>query len=167
MYSIGPSDINIFNFEAVKIGHQIYADLFIPRNAAPGILNDITIRSNTVTITNLVPRASSVVLEKIVDAGTVISYWRFTYMFEDEDVYQNEPGQSDNSTIRLYKKTPAEDVFTLETRITDPLNFFIPSDYYDEGTQIYLEVIPFDNVAYGASVKSEIATWTRPSGPPL
>jgi hypothetical protein len=141
--------------------------MFIPKNSAPSILNDITIRSNTVIITNIVPRASNVVLEKLVDAGTFISYWRFAYTFEDEDVYQNEPNQSDRSILRLYKKLPAEDTFTLETRITDPLNFFIPSDYYDEGAKIYLEVIPFDNVAYGTSVKSEIAEWRRPTGPPL
>lgn len=167
MYSIGPSDTNILNIEAVKVGHQIYAEMLIPRNSAPSILNDIVIRSNTVTITNIVPRVSSVTLEKLVDAGTSISYWRFAYVFEDEDIYQSEPGQSDRSILRLYFQRPADDTFSLETRITDPLNFFVPSDYYDEGTKIYLEVIPFDNVVYGASVRSRVEEWRRPTGPPI
>ena len=143
-------------FEAVKIGHQIYAELFIPKKALPEITADVVIRSNTVEIVNIIPRIPYVRKEERIDASTGTRYWSFKYIMVDEDIVQQEPNQSDQSVIRLFKKPLADSFFSVDnTSVENPLSPFPVDDRFESGDTIYLEVTPYDGVAFGSPVKSE------------
>ena len=116
--------------------------------------SDTTIRSNTVTITNIVPTVNGVKRNVIVDANGGTPYWVFEYQLLDEDISQQEPNQSDRSIVRVYRKTPQDSTFSVDNRF-NPLVTFPVKDLFNNGDTMYVEVVPYDGIAFGASVKSE------------
>ena len=157
MSTMSPSERNPTTlFEAVKIGHQIHAELFIPKDALPVITADVVIRSNTVEIVNIIPRILYVRKEGANETGTGTRYWWFTYIMVDEDIVQQEPNQSNQSVIRLFKKRVVDSFFSVDnTSVENPLSQFPVDDIFESDDTIYLEVTPYDGVAFGSPVKSE------------
>lgn len=152
---LNPLERNVVTqFEAIMVGHQIYAEIFIPKGALPTLTSDTTIRSNTVTITNIVPTVNGVKRNVIVDANGGTPYWVFEYQLLDEDISQQEPNQSDRSIVRVYRKTPQDSTFSVDNRF-NPLVTFPVKDLFNNGDTMYVEVVPYDGIAFGASVKSE------------
>ena len=169
---LGPQERNLITgFEAVKIDHQIYARLIIPANSEIGIDSDVVVTSNTVIISNSLPVCTFVRIVTTGDTNSGVVSFTVRYSIYDEDVVQNDviPETSNlqsttNSIIRLYKKDPSFDEdFQLDNRfgvnngqIDLRSQSFPVRDLFTPGTQIYIEVVPYDGFVYGASLKSDI-----------
>ena len=106
-------------------------------------------------IVNIIPRILYVRKEGANETGTGTRYWFFTYIMVDEDIVQQEPNQSNQSVIRLFKKTVVDSFFSVDNSVEDPLSPFPVDDIFSSDDTIYLEVTPYDGVAFGSPVKSE------------
>jgi hypothetical protein len=157
----------ITNFEAVKIGHQIYAKLIIPANSAPGITQQVEVRSNTVAVTNVKPLCTGIRMNISTSPTNTDIYMNVTYTVYDPDIQQNDlipgstlPQNSSQSIIRLYKKAIDDEDYVLDNRfLTDP-NLDLRTetinlrDYFNPRTSIYVDCLPFDGAEYGAALDS-------------
>lgn len=168
-YTLSPVEKNLIsNFEAVRIGHQIYAKLIIPANVVPQITSNVVIQSNTVEIVNIPPVCISARIDSIIEIGNGAQYYRMSYTISDPDITQNDviPGtvslQSDQSILRMWKKSPSDEDFVIDPRFGTDIDLksdaFVAKDLFEINTQFYGEVLPFDGVAFGASVKTDIYT---------
>ena len=155
----------VTNFEAVKIGHQIYAKLRIPANAAPGITQPVEVRSNTVTVVNVKPLCTSVRMDIANSPTSSAIFMTVRYSVFDPDIIQrdNIAGSTllqyiEGSIIRLYQKIVGDDDFTLDTRFVSDIDLREQTinlrDYFEPGTQIFVECLPFDGQEYGVARKS-------------
>ena len=128
------------------IGNQIYAEVS-PKTL---LMTGTTVRSNTITVVNSVPRILSVSVspENPTNQSTLL----VEYTIDDPDFNQD---QTDQSEIKWYKSINGVDFYEIESvrnKTSVP-----PSDLVT-GNQWYAEVTGYDGFDIGSSRQSEKIT---------
>jgi hypothetical protein len=135
---------------AMIIGNVLEVEV---RPAAGNLISD-PIRSAPITVENAPPVVSSVLIipnEPAVDSGLDLSY-----TFFDNDIAQGSQSQQDESSIRWYRKVPDEEDFI---EVSDLANQdFVLAVNTSAGEQWYAEVVPFDGISVGTTVRSNTVT---------
>lgn len=135
------------------VGLVIGNDLEIEIRPATGQTLGNPVRSNTKTVENALPEVSNVVVSPAQPTSS--SNLQVEYSFNDVDVRAGSTLQSNQSSIRWYRKRGNSDF----EEVTSALNKEVVLNVLTAvGDQWYANVIPFDGVSVGITVKSNIVT---------
>lgn len=135
---------------AMIIGNVLEVEV---RPASGNLISD-PVRSAPVTVENAPPIVSSVIItpeSPAVDSGLDLNY-----TFFDNDIAQGSQSQQDESSIRWYRKRSGEEDFSEVASLAN--EDFILATNTAAGDQWYAEVVPFDGISVGVTVRSNTVT---------
>jgi len=142
------------NQRIISIGNIIRAEIIIPATSSS---NAVVLSSNSVIITNIVPRVS-VSIAGLIGAGGgsspsgVFTVVQCDYIFSDLDI-DNGENQSDQS-LRYYEiQVPGAIEYSIVENV-DPKIDVLNVTNYVAGTKIRVRVIPYDGVTFGITAFS-------------
>jgi hypothetical protein len=131
---------------AITIGNDLEVEI---RPAAGNTIGN-SVRSEIKTVENSPPVVSSVTITPTDPVPG--SNLQLVYTFGDTDITDGSVLQSDQSSIRWYRKRSADSVF--EEVVSVANKSLVPNVLLAINDQWYAEVIPFDGISVGETVRS-------------
>jgi hypothetical protein len=133
---------------AIAIGNNLEVEI---RPAAGRSVGN-PVKSDIETVQNSIPVVSRVIVLPL--NPTSISGLTVSYDFSDTDIVAGTTIQSDQSSIKWYRKRRGQSSFEEVTSLTN--QNFVPNTSTASGDQWYAEVVPFDGVAIGTTTRSNV-----------
>jgi hypothetical protein len=155
---IYPEDRTPGGQRIIAIGNIIRAEFFIPATASSG---EIVLSSNSMIISNIVPRVS-IDINGLLGAGGlpgeggVFTVIQCDYQFIDPDINAGE-SQSDNSLAYFEIQPPGSVDFIIVDGV-DPKTDLLDVTSYLQGTNFRVRAIPYDGTNFGITVLSNVLT---------
>jgi len=143
---IVPGELAGVGLNALVIGNSLEVEI---RPAAGNTAGE-PIRSDSVTVENAPPVVSDPTITPL--EPTAASILEISYTFFDNDIEQGSTTQTDQSSIRWFRKRGTEETFTEITDVAN--NDTVSANFTLSGDQWYAEVIPFDGISVGTTVQS-------------
>tara|TARA_B100000614_G_scaffold262895_1_gene299678 strand:+ start:24094 stop:33870 length:9777 start_codon:yes stop_codon:yes gene_type:complete len=147
---IVPGELAGVGLNALVIGNVLAVEI---RPAAGNTAGE-PIRSGSVTVENAPPVVTDPQITPL--EPTAASVLEIDYTFFDNDIEQGSTTQSDQSSIRWFRKRGTEETFTEVTEVAN--NETISANFTLSGDQWYAEVIPFDGISVGTTARSNTVT---------
>jgi hypothetical protein len=138
------------NVLPIAIGNVLEVEI---RPAAGNTVSD-PIRSAPITVENAPPVVSSVII--LPDSPSAASALDLSYQFFDNDIAQGAQSQQDESSIRWFRQRSGEAAFSEVASFANQT--FVPAAATSAGDQWYAEVVPFDGISVGITVRSNTVT---------
>lgn len=135
---------------ALEVGNVLQVEIIPSTSIQVGD----AVRSGEKTVENQPPSVTNVLINPL--SPNVRSVLVLTYTFVDSDVENNDPLQSNQSSIRWYRSRQGE---FIEIEALRNQTSVIPS-FLSAGDRWKASVIPFDGVSVGETVESNIVTIT-------
>ena len=142
------------NTQTGVVPHQIGNDLQVEVRPSAGSVLGNPVTSPVTTVQNAPPVVSNVVVTP--ESPSSSSNLQVAYTFFDDDIQGGVTEQSDQSSIRWYRKIQGADAFE---EVTSLANLdLVPNTSTASGDQWYSEIVPFDGVDVGIVVRSNTVT---------